>query len=99
MYLTEQLALRGILPVLGHTEATFEQAERAILAGARHVTHMYDTTLGYQENPDEALVMMPGMETAVLGNDAVSIELIGCPVHVPRPFFRYIDKVKPRQRR
>jgi N-acetylglucosamine-6-phosphate deacetylase len=94
--LTEELAWRGIVPVLGHTEASFEDAERAILAGARHVTHMYDTTMGYKENPEDALVMMPGMETAVLHNDQVSIELIGCPVHVPRPFFRFIDKVKPR---
>ena len=97
--LTEELARRGIVPVLGHTEATFEQADRVILAGARHVTHMYDTTLGYRENPDEALVMMPGMETAVLHNDAVSIELIGCPVHVPTPFFAFIDKVKPAHRK
>jgi len=96
VWLTEQLARRGIVPVLGHTEATFDQADRVILAGARHVTHMYDTTLGYKENPDEALVMMPGMETAVLYRDEVSIELIGCPVHVPRPFFSFIDKVKPR---
>jgi len=83
----------------GHTEASFEDAERVIRAGVRHVTHMYDTTLGYRENPDEALVMMPGMETAVLMNDEVSIELIGCPVHVPIPFFRFIDKVKPRNRK
>jgi N-acetylglucosamine-6-phosphate deacetylase len=99
VWLTEQLARRGIVPVLGHTEATFEQADRVILAGARHVTHMYDTTLGYRENPDEALVMMPGMETAVMQHDEVSIELIGCPVHVPRPFFAFIDKVKPRGRK
>ena len=86
------------MPVLGHTEATFEQAEAVILAGARHVTHMYDTTLGYHENPDEALVMMPGMETAVLHHDEVSVELIACPVHVPEPFFRFLAKVKPRYR-
>jgi N-acetylglucosamine-6-phosphate deacetylase len=96
--LTERLAARGIVPVLGHTEATFEEAEAAILAGARHVTHMYDTTLGYHENPDEALVMMPGMETAVLHHDEVSVELIACPVHVPEPFFRFLAKVKPRHR-
>jgi N-acetylglucosamine-6-phosphate deacetylase len=96
--LTERLAQRGIVPVLGHTEATFEQAEAAILAGARHVTHMYDTTLGYRENPDEALVMMPGMETAVLHHDEVSVELIACPVHVPEPFFSFLAKVKPRHR-
>jgi N-acetylglucosamine-6-phosphate deacetylase len=60
---------------------------------------MYDTTLGYRENPEEALVMMPGMETAVLHHDEVSIELIGCPVHVPKPFFNFIDKVKPRHKK
>ena len=96
--MTERLAARGIVPVLGHTEATFEQAEAAILAGARHVTHMYDTTMGYHEDPDEALVMMPGMETAVLHHDEVSVELIACPVHVPEPFFRFLAKVKPRHR-
>jgi N-acetylglucosamine-6-phosphate deacetylase len=97
--LTERLALAGIVPVLGHTEASFEDAQAVILAGARHVTHMYDTTMGYKEDPDEALVMMPGMETAVLYADEVSIELIGCPVHVPVPFFRFIDKVKPRNKK
>ncbi len=96
VWLTEQLAWRGIVPVLGHTEASYEEARAAILAGARHVTHMYDATMSYKENPEEALVMMPGMETAVLHDDDVSIELIGCPVHVPKPFFRFIDKVKPR---
>jgi len=99
VWMTEQIACHGILPVFGHTEASFEDAEQAILAGARHVTHMYDTTLGYGENPDEALVMMPGMETAVLLDDRVSIELIGCPIHVPEPFFRFIDKVKPRYKK
>jgi N-acetylglucosamine-6-phosphate deacetylase len=99
VWLTEELTRNGIVPVLGHTEASFEHAEAVILAGARHVTHMYDTTLGYGENPDEALVMMPGMETAVLLHDDVSIELIGCPVHVPPPFFRLINKIKPRDKK
>jgi N-acetylglucosamine-6-phosphate deacetylase len=98
VYLTEQLTLHGILPVFGHTESSYEDAQKCILAGARHVTHMYDTTLGYKENPDEALVMMPGMETAVLMDDRVSVELIGCPIHVPKPFFKYIEKVKPRNK-
>ncbi len=99
VWLTETLAARGIVPVLGHTEASYEQAERVILAGARHVTHMYDTTLGYHEDPDEALVMLPGMETAVLYYDEVSVELIGCPVHVPKPFFKFINKIKPRNKK
>jgi len=96
---TEELAGHGIIPVFGHTEASYEDAERCIQKGARHVTHMYDTTLGYGENPDEALVMMPGMETSVMMNDEVSVELIGCPVHVPPPFFKFVDKVKPKDKR
>jgi N-acetylglucosamine-6-phosphate deacetylase len=98
-WLAERLAARGIVPVLGHTEGSFEDAERAILAGARHVTHMYDAIIGYRENPNEALVMMPGVETAVLMHDEVSIELNGCPVHVPVPFFGFINKVKPREKK
>lgn len=96
VWLTETLACREIIPVIGHTEASYEQAEQVIRAGARHVTHMYDGILGYRENPNEALVMLPGVETAVLFYDTVSIELIGCPVHVPPPFFGFIHKVKPR---
>jgi N-acetylglucosamine-6-phosphate deacetylase len=99
VWLAEQLSFRGIVPVLGHTEGSYEDARRAIFAGARHVTHMYDGIIGYRENPEEALVMMPGVETAVLANDEVSIELIGCPVHVPVPFFGFIDKVKPRNKK
>jgi len=60
------------------------------------VTHLYDAINGYRENPNEALVMMPGVETAVLKHDEVSVELNGCPVHVPVPFWGFIDKVKPR---
>lgn len=97
--LTEQLRREGIVPVFGHTEASYDDAERCIQKGARHVTHMYDTTLGYGENPDEALVMMPGMETSVMMNDDVSVELIGCPIHVPPPFFKFVNKVKPRDKR
>ncbi|MEN3185693.1 MAG: N-acetylglucosamine-6-phosphate deacetylase [Atribacterota bacterium] len=96
VWLAETLTYRGIIPVIGHTEASYEEAERVIRAGARHVTHMYDGTLGYRENPQEALVMLPGVETAVLFYDTVSVELIGCPVHVPPPFFKFIHKVKPK---
>ena len=97
--LVEALSMAGVLASMGHTEATFEEAELAILAGARHATHLYDTNLGYREDPEEALVMLPGHETAIFLHDEVSVELIGCPVHVRKPFFRFIDKVKPRDRK
>jgi N-acetylglucosamine-6-phosphate deacetylase len=99
VWLTETLASRGILPSIGHSEASYEQAEAVILAGARHVTHLYDAINGYRENPEEALVMMPGVETAAYRHDEVSVELNGCPVHVPVPFWGFIDRVKPRDKK
>lgn len=93
--LVERLARVGIVASMGHTEASYEQAEDAIRAGARHATHLYDTNLGYREDPDEALVLLPGHETALYLHDEVSVELIGCPIHVRKPFFRFVDKVKP----
>ena len=99
IWLTEKLSYNGITGVIGHTEATYEQTEDVIKAGARHVTHMFDGILSYKENPDEALVMMPGMETSVFLHDEVSIELIGCPIHVPPPFFRLVNKIKPEEKK
>jgi N-acetylglucosamine-6-phosphate deacetylase len=99
VWLTEELAARAILPSIGHSEASYEQAEAVILAGARHVTHLYDALNGYRENPREALVMMPGVETAAYRHDEVSVELNGCPVHVPVPFWGFVNQVKPRDKK
>lgn len=98
-WLCETLSVHGIVPVIGHTEATYEQTMEVIRAGARHVTHLFDADIGFRESDTEALTMEPGMETAVLINDEVSVELIGCPIHVPTPLFRLVDKVKPRDRK
>ncbi len=97
--LVERLSNAGIVASIGHTEANYEQAEEVIRAGARHATHLYDTNLGYREDPDEALVLLPGHETALFLHDEVSVELIGCPVHVRKPFFRLVNKLKPANRK
>ncbi len=99
IWLCETLALNGIIPVIGHTAATYEKTLEAIRAGVRHVTHLFDATLGIRENDSEALTMEPGMETAVLINDAVSVELIGCPIHVPISLFRLVNKIKPHDKK
>ena len=99
VWLCETLSMQGIIPVIGHTEASYEQTMEAIRAGARHVTHLFDADLGFHESETEALTFEPGMETAVLINDNVSVELIGCPIHVPKPLFRLVDKIKPRDRK
>jgi N-acetylglucosamine-6-phosphate deacetylase len=39
------------------------------------------------------------VETAAYRHDEVSVELNGCPVHVPVPFWGFIDRVKPRDKK
>jgi N-acetylglucosamine-6-phosphate deacetylase len=99
IWLCETLSANGIVPVIGHTAATYEKTLEAVRAGARHVTHLFDATLGIRESETEPLTMEPGMETAVLIHDAVSVELIGCPVHVPIPLFMLVNKVKPHDKK
>lgn len=99
VWLCETLSVHDIIPVIGHTEATFKQTMEVIRAGARHVTHLFDADIGFRESETEALTIEPGMETAALINDDVSVELIGCPIHVPTPLFRLVNKIKPRSRK
>lgn len=98
-WLAEELSSNGIIPVIGHTAATYQQTLEVIKAGARHVTHMFDAMLGYGENKNELGVIEPGVETAVLLNDTVSIELIGCPIHVPPPLLTLVDRIKPHDKK
>jgi N-acetylglucosamine-6-phosphate deacetylase len=95
VWLCETLSVRGIVPVIGHTEASYKKTMDVIRGGARHVTHLFDGTGGFRESETEALTMEPGIETAVLISDEVSVELIGCPIHVSPPLFRLVDKIKP----
>jgi N-acetylglucosamine-6-phosphate deacetylase len=99
VWLCETLSLHGIIPVIGHTAATYDQTMDVIRAGARHVTHLFDADLGIHESETEALTFEPGMETAALIDDGVSVELIGCPIHVPKPLFKLVDKIKPRDKK
>ena len=76
--LVERLSTRGVVPSLGHTDATYEQGRAAVEAGARHITHTYNAMrpLHHRE---------PGTVGAALTFDKLSCELIYDRVHVTRP--------------
>ena len=93
-WLAETLAAAGVLPVMGHTNATYAQARRAIDAGARHVTHLYNAMLGFRDSPDEPGTIEPGVETAVYLDDRVTVELIPSLAFVPRPLFELAWRLK-----
>lgn len=40
----EYLTARGVVPCIGHSDATYEQVRQAMVHGYRHVTHLYSAT-------------------------------------------------------
>jgi len=94
VWLTEVLSHAGIVPIMGHTNATYEQAQRVILAGARHVTHMFNAMLGFRENKNELGTIEPGIEAAIFNHDSVTVELIPSPTFVSYPLIELVWKLK-----
>ncbi len=85
------LAGRGVLVSLGHTDATWEQAEAGIDAGARLVTHGFNGMRGLHHRE-------PGMLGAALADDRVAVSLIADGVHVHPQALRIAFRCKPRGR-
>lgn len=54
---------------IGHSAATYEQAEQAVVSGARHITHLYNGSSGFQHRE-------PGVVGMALTNDAIHTEVI-----------------------
>lgn len=65
----------GIAVVLGHTDASYEQATEAIELGASQATHTYNAMTGLHHR-------RPGTLGAVLSNDAIYAQLIADNIHV-----------------
>ena len=64
-----ELDRRGIIPAIGHTNCTYEQARAAVDAGATHVTHCFNAIRGFHHRD-------PGPLPLFLLDDRLSIELI-----------------------
>lgn len=70
-----EAASRGVCVSLGHSNATLEEAQQGIAAGARHATHTFNAMrpLDHRE---------PGVLGAVLADDRVTADMIVDGVHV-----------------
>lgn len=76
------LSAQGIVCSLAHTEASIAQARAAVDAGARLVTHMFDTfVLPGLDDPDPG-VYPAGLVDYLLVEDRVMCEIIGDGTHV-----------------
>ncbi len=77
----------GVAIVLGHTNATFEQAIEAIELGASQATHAYNAMTGLHHR-------RPGMLGAVLSNDAIYAQLIADNIHVHPAAMKVLARCK-----
>lgn len=76
-----------VLVSMGHTGATFEEANAGIKAGVRHTTHLFNAMTALMHRN-------PGVVGAALSNDFVSCELIADTFHVNKGLFALVSKIK-----
>lgn len=69
------LAEQGIVVALGHSDASLAQAQAAVAAGARHVTHLFNAMRPLHHRD-------PGLLALALLNPDLTLELIADGVHV-----------------
>ncbi len=77
---------RGIVPSIGHTNATYEEAAAAYRAGALSTTHFFNAMPPLHHRD-------PGVIGAALEGDAY-IELIADTIHVSRHLFSMLARLK-----
>ncbi|MCS7055624.1 MAG: N-acetylglucosamine-6-phosphate deacetylase [Thermoflexales bacterium] len=65
----------GVAVAIGHTDATYDQAQAAFAAGANQATHTFNAMRGLHHRE-------PGALGAVMSNDAVYAQLICDGIHV-----------------
>ena len=73
--LVRQLVDGGVVPAVGHSDATHEQAAAAFAAGARLATHLYNAMRPVHHRE-------PGVVVAALEDDRVTVELVNDGVHL-----------------
>jgi N-acetylglucosamine-6-phosphate deacetylase len=81
----------GLVVSLGHTDATYEQAQAAIEAGASHAAHVYNAMRPFSHRET-------GVIGAVLTSPKVSAELIADGVHVDEAAMRMLVELKTPER-
>jgi N-acetylglucosamine-6-phosphate deacetylase len=81
----------GLVVSLGHTDATYEQAQAAIEAGASHAAHVFNAMRPFSHRGT-------GVIGAVLTSPKVSAELIADGVHVDEAAMRMLVELKTPER-
>ena len=76
-----------VLVSMGHTGASYEEANEGIKAGVRHTTHLFNAMTALQHRN-------PGVVGAALSDENVSCELIADTFHVNPGLYKLVAKAK-----
>lgn len=76
-----------VLASMGHTGASFEEANEGIKAGVRHATHLFNAMTALQHRN-------PGVVGAALSDERVGCELIADTFHVNPGLYKLVAKAK-----
>lgn len=87
----EILSSEGYILSLGHSDATFSEAEDAFKAGAKLITHLFNAMRGIHHRE-------PGVAGFGLINQEIYVELIGDGRHIDDRLLRWIFNSKNKER-
>jgi len=86
-----ELARRGVVASIGHSNAVYEQVVEACSNGYSLVTHLYN---GMSRLVRRSAIMYPGVVESALLLDELSVEVIADGMHLPRSLLELVFKVK-----
>lgn len=90
-HLIARIAVKGIIASMGHSEATYSEAEAGHKAGARGITHLFNAMRPYHHRE-------PGIAGYGLLNPDIYVEVIADPFHLRPRTIELIFRVKNRER-
>ncbi len=85
--LIKKIADMGIIASMGHSDATYAEAEAGFHAGARGITHIFNAMRGFHHRE-------PGIAGFGLLNQDIYIEVIADPYHLNPKTLELIFKIK-----
>lgn len=84
---TKHLVHRGVIPSVGHSNATCKQVNDAIENGLGNFTHFYNASSGHHHRN-------PGVVTSGLANKNINVELIVDGIHLHQEIVKMVYEIK-----
>ena len=91
MEMGDYLTAHGILPSIGHTDATYADCVEALKHGYRHVTHLYSCTSTIRRKDGFRIL---GVTESAYCLDGLTVEVIADGCHLPPELLNMIVKCK-----